>query len=293
MRTVAGPGRWVWGLAGLATVLALTFGGVVLVTRPWSAPQPPPQVTTTRTVTLVRPVTSLTVQSYGGAIRITSGPVGRIQVSDTLTYGPMAGGQPAVTESLSRGHLILADPACSQAGDCFVNFAVTVPPGVAVTAMTDGGSLSVSGTGAANLDSGGGPVTATRIGGPLTVSTEGGSLWVDGLSGALNADTFGGSLTADRRRRRGRHGQHGRRRRADHLLGRAAAGNGQHQRRPGRADRARRPVRADRRQQRRPAVGGDRDQPRRASLDHHQQRRRAGAGYARGAPIAPSRPVGR
>jgi hypothetical protein len=198
VRTVAGPGRWVWGLVGLATVLALTFGGVVLATRPWSAPQPPPQVTTTRTVTLVRPVTSLTVQSYGGAIRITSGPVGRIQVSDTLTYGPMAGGQPAVTESLSRGHLILADPACSQAGDCFVNFAVTVPPGVAVTAMTDGGSLSVSGTGAANLDSGGGPVTATRIDGPLTVSTEGGLLWVDGLSGALYADTFGGSLTADR-----------------------------------------------------------------------------------------------
>jgi hypothetical protein len=197
VRTVAGPGRWVWGLAGLATVLALTFGGVVIVTRAWSTPQPP-QVTVTQTITLVKPVTSLTVQSYGGPIRITSGPAGRVQVSDTLTYGPLAGGQPAVTESLSRGHLILADPACSQDGDCFVSFAVTVPPGVAVTAMTDGGSLTVSGTGAANLDSGGGAVSATRIGGPLTVSTEGGSLLVDGLSGELRADTFGGNLTANR-----------------------------------------------------------------------------------------------
>jgi hypothetical protein len=199
VRTVAGPGRWVWGLAGLATVLALTFGGVVIVTQAWSTSQPPPQVTVTQTVTLVRPVTSLTVQSYGGAIRITSGPADRVQVSDTLTYGPLAGGQPAVTESLSRGHLIiLADPACSQDGDCMVSFAVTVPAGVAVTAITDGGSLTVSGTGAANLDSGGGPVSATRIGGPLTVSTEGGSLLVDGLSGALHADTFGGNLTASR-----------------------------------------------------------------------------------------------
>lgn len=198
MRAVAVPGRWAWGLAGLATVLALTFGGVVIATRAWSAPQPPPQVTVTQTVTLVKPVTSLTVQSYGGAIRITSGPAGRVQVSETLTYGPLDGGPPAVTESLSRGHLILADPVCSQDGACLVSFAVTVPPGVSVTAMTDGGPLTVSGTGAANLDSGGGPVSATRIGGPLTVSTEGGSLLVDGLSGALHADTFGGNLTADR-----------------------------------------------------------------------------------------------
>jgi hypothetical protein len=200
VRTVAGPGRWVWGLAGLATVLALTFGGVVIVTRAWSStPQPPPQVTMTRTVTLVRPVTSLTVQSYGGAIRITSGPAGRVRVSDTLTYGPLpVGGPPAVTESLSGGHLVLADPACPQDGGCMVSFTVTVPPGVAVTAITEGGPLTVSGTGAANLDSGGGPVTATRIGGPLTVSTEGGSLLVDGLSGALHADTFGGNLTASR-----------------------------------------------------------------------------------------------
>jgi hypothetical protein len=198
VRAVAGPGRWVWGLAGLATVLALTFGGVVIVTQAWSSdPQPAPQVTMTRTLTLVRPVTSLTVQSYGGAIRVTRGPAGRVQVRDTLTYGPPAGGgQPAVTESLSGGHLILDGPACTQVGACMVSFAVTVPPGVAVTAMTDGGSLTVSGTGAANLDSGGGPVSATRIGGPLTVSTEGGSLLVDGLSGALHADTFGGNLTA-------------------------------------------------------------------------------------------------
>jgi hypothetical protein len=197
VRAVAGPGRWVWGLSGVVTVLALAVSGLVLAAA-GSHRQPPPQETLTRRVTLVQPVTSLTVQSYGGPVRVTSGSAGRVQISETITYeyGSQAGGPPAVTESLSRGHLILADPACLQVFPCVVGFAVTVPPGVTVTAMTDGGPLTVSGTGAANLDSGGAPVSATRIGGPLTVSTEGGPLLVDGLSGALRADTGGGSLTA-------------------------------------------------------------------------------------------------
>jgi hypothetical protein len=197
VRAVAGPGRWVWGLSGVVTVLALAVSGLVLAAA-GSHRQPPPQETLTRRVTLVQPVTSLTVQSYGGPVRVTSGSAGRVQISETITYeyGSQAGGPPAVTESLSRGHLILADPACLQVFPCVVGFAVTVPPGVTVTAMTDGGPLTVSGTGAANLDSGGAPVSATRIGGSLTVSTEGGPLLVDGLSGALRADTGGGSLTA-------------------------------------------------------------------------------------------------
>jgi hypothetical protein len=197
VRAVAGPGRWVWGLSGVVTVLALAVSGLVLAAA-GSHRQPPPQETLTRRATLVQPVTSLTVQSYGGPVRVTSGSAGRVQISETITYeyGSQAGGPPAVTESLSRGHLILADPACLQVFPCVVGFAVTVPPGVTVTAMTDGGPLTVSGTGAANLDSGGAPVSATRIGGPLTVSTEGGPLLVDGLSGALRADTGGGSLTA-------------------------------------------------------------------------------------------------
>jgi hypothetical protein len=192
----AGPGRWVWGLSGLVTVLALTVSGLFLAAA-GSRGQPPPQDVLTRTVTLVQPVTSLTVQSYGGPVRVTSGSAGRVQVSETVTYSPLAGGPPAVTESLSRGHLILADPVCLQVFPCIVGFAVTVPPGVTVTAVTEGGPLTVSGTGAANLDSGGGPVSATNISGPLTVSTEGGPLLVDGLAGALRADTGGGPLTAN------------------------------------------------------------------------------------------------
>ncbi len=118
----------------------------------------------------------------------------RVQVTETL-YGGPADGSPAVMQSVSGGHLMLADPACSIS-DCGVSFALTVPPGVTVTVVTDGGPLTVAGTAGANLDSAGGPVHATRIGGPLTVSTGGGLLLLNGLVGALRADTDGGPLNA-------------------------------------------------------------------------------------------------
>ena len=196
MRAVASPGRWIWGLSGLVTGAALAISGTLLITSAGvSGDGQPPQDTVTRTVTVPQPVTSLAVQSYGASVRVTTGPVRRVQVTETLMYDNQAGGPPAVTESVSGGHLSLADPGCAVA-DCTVSFALTVPPGRTVTAVTGGGPQTVSGTAGANLDSGGGPVSATRIGGPLTVSTGGGPLLLDGLAGALFADTDGGSVVA-------------------------------------------------------------------------------------------------
>ena len=80
-----------------------------------------------------------------------------------------------VTQSVSGGRLSLSDPACTHA-DCNVDFDVTVPADVTVTASTGGGPMAVSGIAGANLASGGGPVRATLIGGPLTVNTGGGPL---------------------------------------------------------------------------------------------------------------------
>jgi hypothetical protein len=195
VRAVAGPGRWVWGLSGLVTVAALALYGAALITSAGAASGPPPQATVTRTVTLLPPVTSLTVQSYGGPVQVTTRSIRRVQVSETLTYD-MKAGPPPVTQSLSGGHLMLADPACSLILDCTVSFALAVPPGITVTAVTEGGALTVYGTAGASLDSGGGPVQATRIGGRLTVSTNGGSLLLNGLTGALYADTGGGTVVA-------------------------------------------------------------------------------------------------
>ena len=198
MRAVAVPGRWVWGLSGLATAAALAIPGAFLITMagvPRGMPAPMAD-TVTRTLTVPQPVTSLTVQSYGGQVAVVAAGRGsRVQVAETIMYDLKAGGPPPVAESVSGGRLSLGDPVCGES-DCTVNFVVAVPPGVAVTVATQGGPVLVSGTAATDVDSGGAPVRAIGIGGSLTVTTDGGPLLLDGLTGALRADTGGGSLVA-------------------------------------------------------------------------------------------------
>lgn len=213
MRAVTVSGRWAWGLAGLVTAVALAVPGTRLITMAGTS-GPPPMTAVTRNVTVPQPVSSLTVQTYGGTVRVAAGRVSRVHVTETimydaqagplsagpapggsLSYGSQAGVPPVVAQSVSGGSLRLGDPACASS-DCLVNFTVTVPPDVTVTVDTQGDPVTVSGVAGADLNSGGGPVTATRIGGPLTVTTGGGPLTLTGLAGPLNADTDGGNLVA-------------------------------------------------------------------------------------------------
>ena len=201
MRAVAragrrGPGRWVWGLSGLVTAAVL---GVPLAHLITAVGEPQnvyarPQHVVTRTETVPQPVTSLVVRSYGGQVQVASGPVSRVQVTETIMYDQQAR-PPAVMQSVSGGRLALSSRACASA-PCTVDFAMTVPPGVTVTVSTGGGQVTVSGTAGANLDSSGGPARATLIGGPLTVNTAGGPLVLRGVSGPLRAETDGGTLIA-------------------------------------------------------------------------------------------------
>ena len=196
MRAVAAPGRWVWGLSGLVTAAALAVPGARLIAHAGVPGYgPPPPDTVVRTFTVSQPVISLDVQTYGTPVRVIAEPVRRVQVTETIEYGPKDGGPPAVTPSVSGGRLTLADSVCNVS-DCAVSFAVTVPLGVTVAVATEGGPIAVSGTAGARLDSGSAPVNATRIDGPLTVTTEGGPLLVNGLTGPLSADTAGGPLLA-------------------------------------------------------------------------------------------------
>jgi hypothetical protein len=224
MREVATPGQWIWRASGLITTAVLVFVGAHLIARAGQPEYAQPRATAIRTVTVAQPVTSLIVQSYGAPVQIAAGPVGRVQITETIMYdspggtvsavpqpasaGPLSAspsalsapvgpvsGVPAVAQSVSGGRLSVGDPACANS-DCSVSFAMTVPSDVTATVTTDGGPVSVSGIAGANLDSGGGPVRARKIGGPLTVDTDGGSLQLDALVGPLSADTGGGPLTA-------------------------------------------------------------------------------------------------
>ena len=201
MRAVARPGRrgsgrWVWGLSGLVTAAVLGVPLAHLITGvgdPQNA-YARPQHVVTRTETMPQPVTSLVVDSYGGQVQVASGPVSRVQVTETIMYDS-GNTPPAVMQSVSGGRLVLSDPACGNSG-CTVDFSVTVPPGVTVEAATQGGPVTVSGVAGANLDSAGGTARATLIGGPLTVVTGGGPLVLREVAGPLHADTGGGTLLA-------------------------------------------------------------------------------------------------
>jgi hypothetical protein len=192
-------GRWFWGLSGIVTLALLGIPVGYLIVRagiPEVAAMPQSAVPT-RTITVLQPVTSLDLESYGAPIVVTAGPVHHVQVTEAITFsGPVSsgpgGGPPAVTQSVSRGRLTLNAPECNYY-NCSVGFTVTVPADVAVTAQSDNGSINVSGVAAANLDSGGGPVRVSDISGQLTVNTENGSLTVDDVAGA-DLDSGGGPV---------------------------------------------------------------------------------------------------
>jgi hypothetical protein len=181
MRAVADPGRWgsarwVWGLSGLVTAAALAVPGARLITSAgtngdniYAAPQP----VVTRTETVPQPVTSLVVQSNGGQVQVTSARVDRVHVTETISYN-QGTSPPVVTQSVSGGRLSLSDSACTHA-DCNVDFDVTVPADVTVTASTGGGPLAVRG-----------------VSGPLRAETDGGPLIAQDLASATATITTGG-----------------------------------------------------------------------------------------------------
>jgi hypothetical protein len=198
MRTVAAPGRWVWGVSGVATAavlavpLALLIGGAG---TPANANGAFPRNVVSRRVTIPQVITGMTVDSYGAPVQVRSGDVSRVHVTEWLMYSSgkfdPARKWPAVTQTVSGGHLTLADPACADSG-CEVAFMVTTPADVTATVSSSGGPVTVSGVKAATLDSGGGTVSARQISGPLTISSDSGPILVDGVAGTLNADSGGG-----------------------------------------------------------------------------------------------------
>jgi hypothetical protein len=93
-RGPASPHRWAWGVSGLVAAAALAIPGARLITlagTPWPSAQP--TAVTTRTITVPQPVSSLTVRSYGGEVRVTARLVSQVQVAERIVYDPKAGGR--------------------------------------------------------------------------------------------------------------------------------------------------------------------------------------------------------
>lgn len=199
MHAVAARGRWIWAVSGLATMVVLALPTVRLITHTgegWGTyAHAYPQATMTRTLSVSQPVTSVTVDTSGPPVQVTSGRVSQVQITEKIWYDKQAGEPGTVTPTVSRDNLALTDSACDD-NDCSVEFSLVVPPGLAATVSSEGGDVIVSGTAATVVDSGGGAVAATGISGRLNVTAEGGPVRIDGLTGMLSADTGGGPLIA-------------------------------------------------------------------------------------------------
>jgi hypothetical protein len=185
-------GRWIWRLLGIAVVLVL----IVVLLRGFAGTQDggaePMHAVPVSSVTVSQPVTGLNITSYGGAIQVVQGKGDKVTVTEQMNYF-VPGPPPPVSATVSHGLLTLVDPACAN-DNCFVDFTVTVPRSVAVTAQSGGGSISISGATEASLDSAGGPVTAQDIQGSLSVTADSGSITASG-AGSAYLDSGGGPVT--------------------------------------------------------------------------------------------------
>ena len=111
MRAVATHGRWIWGASGLVTTAVLVVPGIHLIASAGQPDQAQPQATATRTVTVPQPVTSVTVQSYGGPVQVTAGPVRHVQITEVIMYDQQAGGPNTVVQAVPGGPSALSPRA--------------------------------------------------------------------------------------------------------------------------------------------------------------------------------------
>jgi len=185
-------GRWIWAVSGVIVIGLMIVPGILLLSRP-RAIQALPMRVTTRAFTISQSINRLSIQSYGGDVRVTGGGHG-VKVTEQIGYDSQQGSAPPVIDSVSHGQLSVAVPSCAITA-C-VDW-VTVPSDVFVTVVSEGGNVVVSGVAGANLDSGGGSVAATAVHGPLAVASAGGQAALQDIDGPLQVESGGSSVIAE------------------------------------------------------------------------------------------------
>lgn len=191
MRSVNGYGRWFWGLSGLATAAALALPGVKFFVHAGQGFGPGPFDTVNRTMIVSENVTSVNLDTQSASLRIVTQAVPKVRVTEQITYVGKRSQAHVVPPVVSHGQLTFPDSGC-----CVAGYTLVVPPKMTVSATTEGGQVSISGTAATMVDSGGGPVMVSQIHGPLNIHAEGGNVTINGLAGSFRVDTGGGSLFA-------------------------------------------------------------------------------------------------
>lgn len=139
---------------------------------------------------------SLDLSLAGGQLAIRPATASRATLAGTARYSLV---RSSITEHTSHGVTRLGYHCPMPVGQCEVDGTISVPGATPVTAHTDGGDATVTGTtGPVTLSSGGGDISADHAVGPLTLDTSGGSIRATAVTApTLTATTGGGNITAD------------------------------------------------------------------------------------------------
>lgn len=177
--------RWVLAVGVVLSVVAIAWGALQLVSLLGRTSED-------RTATLPATGGRLVVSSSGGGIRVVAGDVTDIRVVSHLEYGLSA---PRLRQDAGPDGVRL-DASCPWYSNlCSVDYEITVPAGMAVSADSSGGSISVRGvTGVVDTSSSGGSITVSDATGSVRAHSSGGSVTVNSSTGAVDMDSSGGSI---------------------------------------------------------------------------------------------------
>lgn len=85
-RPVTGPGRWIWGVSGVVTAVALMVPGVVFLRHARIATGAYPLRTERATQVISQPVTSLTVDTDGSSVQVHAAEVSKVSITESIAY---------------------------------------------------------------------------------------------------------------------------------------------------------------------------------------------------------------
>jgi hypothetical protein len=169
-------------LGGVLTGLLLAAGSLLLWTL---AATPGPVRTDTQQQSYTQAIGDIDVELTSSSLTLVTRPAGAVGVQRQLTW---ARGKPVVSERLV-GRTLQIRAQCPRSifgyrEQCRADYALEVPPGVAVRATLFDGDIRADGlTGALQLSTFGGDITVTGTHGSLSAHTDQGSIVGSDLNG--------------------------------------------------------------------------------------------------------------
>jgi hypothetical protein len=137
---------------------------------------------------------SLDLSAPGGQLAIRPTTAGQATLAGTAHYSLV---RSKLTEQTTGDRSSVGYQCLIPVGECALDATINVPVALPVTANTDGGDATVTGTaGQVTLSTGGGSIAVDHTSGPLTLNTSGGNIQASTItSRTVTAHSGGGDIT--------------------------------------------------------------------------------------------------